>query len=208
MLNTPEVTCPCGFSAQQSISITRRASTCVQLVAPGTTNKPKKKNPTTCRSVCPHTCQHSADWGKVVLSKPWLAVIIRLSRLQTWKKKNQAEWSLNLTELSSFPLSLIQKAPHTALRRLPRDAIWPAACAAAGYRAQSNEEVTLHRREESNGDWSTAHGDVPCQRLSETVIQTVSLAPSAWQKCPPPTYSCGGGGGWVCQTRGGRSCRR
>lgn len=39
---------------------------------------------------------------------------------------------------------------HAALRRLPRDAIWAAALEAAGYRAPSNDDATLHRGEVSN----------------------------------------------------------
>lgn len=78
----------------------------------------------------------------------WLPVIIRLPAS---KLGIQPEWRLNLTELFSFPSSLIQNTGHAALRRLPRDTIWPAAREAAGYRAQSNEVVTLHRRKESNG---------------------------------------------------------
>lgn len=66
---------------------------------------------------------------------------------------------LNLTELVSVPPSLIHNTLRAALRRLPRDAIWPTAREAAGYRAQSNEGVTLPRREESNGKLPIQRGN-------------------------------------------------
>lgn len=114
--------------------------------------------------ICPHTClsatPDTAPVEKIVLSKHDLKNFDR--RPSPHVDKNKTKLNDSATELDkallffslSLSLSCLSHSEHAAraLRRLARDAIWPAALEAAGYWARSNDDATLHSGEQSNGN--------------------------------------------------------